>query len=130
MSTLFGSIRVSASGMAVGRTQMDVISVNLANANAMRVGGQAPYARRVVLVQGSPDGPRVVRVAEDPSPPRTSYDPQNPYADETGHVTYTNVEPIKEMVDMIAVSRAYEANVAAFNATKGMIRSALAILRA
>jgi flagellar basal-body rod protein FlgC len=42
-------------------------------------------------------------------------------------VTYSNVEPIFEMVDMIGASRAYEANIAAFNSARGMIRSALSI---
>jgi flagellar basal body rod protein FlgC len=31
------------------------------------------------------------------------------------------------MVDMISAGRAYEANIAAFNSAKGMIRSALSI---
>jgi flagellar basal-body rod protein FlgC len=44
-----------------------------------------------------------------------------------GFVTYSNVEPLFEMVNMMSASRAYEANIAAFNSTKTMIRSALQI---
>ncbi len=42
-------------------------------------------------------------------------------------MTYTNVEPVYEMVNMMSASRAYEANIAAFNSAKAMVRSALNI---
>jgi flagellar basal-body rod protein FlgC len=44
-------------------------------------------------------------------------------------VKMSNVQPVNEMVDMMSASRAYEANIAAFNTAKGMIKDALAIGR-
>jgi flagellar basal-body rod protein FlgC len=125
---LNSSLRISASGLAAERFRMDVISSNIANANTMKVGGQDPYRRRDVVLVGGSQGVTIARIVEDQSPFRQVVDRDNPNADpETGIVTYSNVEPVMEMVNMISASRAYEANIAAFNSAKGMIRSALSI---
>lgn len=49
-----------------------------------------------------------------------AYDPEHPDADENGYVHYPNVNVITEMTNMIDASRGYEANQAAFEATKAM----------
>ncbi len=127
MNTLSGAMRISASGLTAERFRMDVISSNIANASSMKIDGRDPYRRRDVALSGTPDGVRIVGIVEDQKPFRVVDDPGNRYADKEGRVTYTNVEPIHEMVNMIGASRAYEANIAAFNSAKGMIRSALSI---
>ena len=66
-------------------------------------------------------------MVEDQSPFRVVHEPGNPLADKDGNVTYSNVEPVQEMVNMMTASRAYEANVQAFTAAKGMVQSALNI---
>ena len=121
------AMRISSSGLAAERFRMDVISSNIANANSMRVNGKDPYRRRDVVLVGTEEGVRVQQIVEDQADFRRVVDPGNPYADEKGIVTYSNVEPITEMVNMMSASRAYEANIAAFNSAKGMIRSALQI---
>src|SRR4051794_16959182 len=108
------ALKISSSGLAAERFRMDVISANIANANSMRVNGKDPYRRRDVVLTGSPDGVEITKVVEDMSDFRKVVDPNNPYA-ENGVVTYSNVEPISEMVNMMSASRAYEANIAAFN---------------
>ena len=65
--------------------------------------------------------------ATDPTPFRMVYDPTHPDADANGYVAYPNVNVITEMVDMIAASRNYEANVAAIDAAKDMAKRALDI---
>lgn len=125
--TLGQSMRVSASGMAAERFRMDVISTNIANANSMKIGNQDPYRRRNVELHGDENGVRILRIIQDQSPLRQVYDPGNPYRDAKGFVYYSNVNPITEMVDMLSASRSYEANIAAFNSAKGMVRSALNI---
>lgn len=120
-------MRVSASGLNAERFRMDVISSNIANAGSMKVNGQDPYRRRSVEIMGNIDGVQITRILEDSRPFRVQYEPSNPNADKDGNVTYSNIEPINEMVDMIGASRAYEANIAAFNSAKGMIRSAMTI---
>ena len=127
MNTLASAMRTSASGLTAERFRMDVISSNIANASSMKIGGKDPYRRRDVALMGDQNGVRIMGIVEDNKPFRIVSDPGNPNADERGLVTYTNVEPIAEMVNMIGASRAYEANIAAFNSAKGMIKSALQI---
>jgi len=68
-----------------------------------------------------------VAVAPDASEFRVVYEPGHPDADEQGYVLMPNVDVITEMVDMIAASRAYEANVSAVQAAKDMFTQALKI---
>jgi len=68
-----------------------------------------------------------VGVAPDASDFRVVYDPGHPDADADGYLLLPNVNPITEMVDMIAASRAYEANVSAVQASKDMFSDALKI---
>ena len=63
----------------------------------------------------------------DTSPFKMVYDPTHPDADESGYVKTPNVNVVTEMVDMIAASRGYEANVTAINAGKQMAKDALDI---
>jgi flagellar basal-body rod protein FlgC len=64
---------------------------------------------------------------------RLVYDPTHPDAIKTGpqagYVEYPNVNIVSEMVDMIAASRAYEANSAVINGSKAMFTKALEIGR-
>ena len=121
------AMRISSSGLAAERTRMDVISGNIANANSVSAKGKEAYRRHNVELAASPEGVQVARITEDQSPLREEVDPTNPNADSKGIVRYSNVNPITEMVDMLGASRAYEANVAAFNAAKGMAKDALNI---
>ena len=66
-------------------------------------------------------------VREEPVKPRMVYDPNHPDAREDGMVLYPDVNTITEMVDMIAASRAYEANITVMNAAKDMANRALDI---
>ncbi|MBV6459853.1 MAG: Flagellar basal-body rod protein FlgC [Fimbriimonadaceae bacterium] len=125
--SLNSAMRVSATGLTAERFRMDVISVNIANANSSRVNGKEPYRRRDVELIGDANGVKISRIVEDKGPFVMKFEPGNPNADAEGMVLYSNVEPVSEMVNMIGASRAYEANIAAFNAVKGMIRSALTI---
>ena len=42
-----------------------------------------------------------------------------------GYVEMPNVNIMEEMVNLMSANRSYEANTAAFNATKNMVQSAL-----
>jgi flagellar basal-body rod protein FlgC len=68
-----------------------------------------------------------VGVAPDASDFRVVYDPGHPDADNEGYLLLPNVNPVTEMVDMIAASRAYEANVSAVQTSKDMFNDALKI---
>jgi flagellar basal-body rod protein FlgC len=108
---------------------MDVISGNIANANSVSTKDKEAYRRHTVELIGTPEGVKIGKVNVDNSELREEVDPNNPNADQNGVVHYSNVNPITEMVDMLGASRAYEANIAAFNSAKGMLKSALNIGR-
>lgn len=129
MSTLNGAMRVSATGLNAERMRMDVISGNIANANSMRTRTEDAYRRRMVVLETDGDGVKIRQIMEDPTPLRAVADPDHPLADAQGYVYYSNVNPVAEMVNLLSANRAYEANVAAFNSAKGMVRSALNIGR-
>jgi flagellar basal-body rod protein FlgC len=57
------------------------------------------------------------------------YDPGHPDANAEGYVSMPNVDPVTEMVDLIAASRAYEANVTAMQTAKTMFSKTLDLLR-
>jgi flagellar basal-body rod protein FlgC len=138
-----GTLAISSSALQAQRLRMDVIAANLANAQSTRTPEGGPYKRRDVVLEATPGGSfddllgaggsgavRVARVVEDEKPPRVVFDPGHPDADPQGYVAYPNVNPITEMVDLMAATRAYEANVAAVNATKRVLEAALSIGRA
>jgi flagellar basal-body rod protein FlgC len=128
--SMLSSFRISASALTAERYRMDVVSTNLANANTMRINGVDPYRRRIVAQSSESDGTvRIQNTLTDMTPFRVSHEPGNPHADESGYVTYSNVEPISEMAAMLTASRAYEANLQAFNVTRSMLQSALEIGR-
>lgn len=58
---------------------------------------------------------------------KTVYDPSHPDADEEGYVDLPNISVVEEMVDMIAASRAYEANATVAENVKTMMQSAMNI---
>ena len=134
---IFKGLEVSLTGMLVQRVRMDIASSNLANANSVDENGK-PYRRKVPIFEAVLDSTgdvpvyrvKVKKVVEDPSPLRLKYDPSNPLADKNGYVRLPNVDPIKEMVDMISAMRSYEANLTAFNTYKNSILNAIEILRA
>ncbi|NLN19605.1 MAG: flagellar basal body rod protein FlgC [Firmicutes bacterium] len=139
---MFRSFDISASGLTAERLRMDVIAGNVANANSTRSDRGGAYRRLMVVLQERSFGPsapherfsgagvRVFRIAEDPSPLPLVYNPSHPDARPDGYVEMPNVNPVAEMVDLIAAARAYEANVTVFNASKEMAKRALDIGRA
>lgn len=139
---------ISASALSAQRLRMDVISSNIANAETTRgsfVNGQfQPYKRKMVVIEplqqsfsnvlsqqmngnSVAQGVKVTSIKEDHSPNKLIYNPTHPDADVNGYVNMPNVDVTKEMVDMIAATRSYEANVTALNATKSMFVKALEI---
>ena len=150
--SLFQQLTLSSSALTAQRLRMDIISSNIANATTTRgrlVNGQwVPYQRKMVEVaprgqnqfdsfldmamqknQGAIQGVRVTRIVEDQTPFKLVYDPSHPEANAEGYVQLPNVDLTKEMVDMLSATRAYEANVTAFNAGKNMDMKALEIGR-
>jgi flagellar basal-body rod protein FlgC len=74
-------------------------------------------------------GVHIAQVAEDPAPPLRRYDPGHPDAGADGYVSYPDINPLTEMVDLMGATRAYGLNGSAVQAEKGMIASALEIAK-
>ena len=72
-------------------------------------------------------GVQVEQIYEREDGIKTIYDPSHPDADEEGYVDLPNVNIVEEMVDMIAASRAYEANATVAENVKTMMQSAMNI---
>lgn len=132
---MFGLFDISTSGLVAQRVRLETIASNIANQETLldAQGRFDPWRRRsVVLATGDPAdgselGTHVARIRE-----ADSFDlrflPGHPYADDRGYVRYPDVDPVLEQVDALDAVRAYEANIAAVEATKSMFASALAIL--
>lgn len=144
MMKAFNSLRISASGLSAERLRMDTIASNIANAETTRGENGQPYIRKIAVFQENLNkelnpsngkneqnmlGVKAVGIVEDPTPLRRVYDPTHPDADAEGYVTMPNVNILNEMADMIASTRAYEANVSAMNSEKSMFLKALEIGR-
>jgi len=131
---VFRSMDASASGMTAERLRMDIIASNIANANSTRTEAGGPYRRKMPVFAedrgaSGPNGTRVIAVAEDQTPLRRVFDPGHPDAGSDGYVMFPNVEPVKEMVDLITAMRAYEANATLVSTAKALASRALDIGR-
>jgi flagellar basal-body rod protein FlgC len=119
-------------------------SMNAATANGGAGAGSASVGIAGSGVPGSPalppllplpgtsnvaPGVRIAQVVEDPSPPLKRYDPGHPDAGPDGYVSYPDINPLTEMVDLMGATRAYGLNGSAVQAEKGMITSALEIAK-
>lgn len=142
---------ISAAGMTLERTRVEVAAMNLANANTVQnADGSGYQSMRVVATtaaagqpvdfgaallsqafgaEGGDAGFAVPQVSVQPDnvAPRRVYEPGNPYADATGFVNYAGVDNASQMVTMMSALRSYEANVAAMNMSKTLAVKALAI---
>jgi flagellar basal-body rod protein FlgC len=146
---LFNMFALSGAGMAVQRERMSVISGNLANAETTRTAEGGPYRRRNILFQAVPadvgfadllsesfferrEGLLSVEVAgirQSTRAPRQIFDPNHPDANGAGYVSFPDINVIEEMVDLMSAVRSYEANLTAYNTTKGLVRRLLEIGR-
>jgi flagellar basal-body rod protein FlgC len=135
---MIGAFDVTSSALVAQRTRLDVIAGNIANAEVTRQedGTIRPYRRRFVSFmngdgQGGP-GVHVDELAEDASPFRLRYAPNNPDRIKEGpnkdYVQLPNVNITMEYVDAMEATRAYEANTAMMNLTRGMVQQALRLL--
>jgi len=138
---LMSAMKVSSAGLSVQRARMNVVSSNLANANTTRTKEGGPYRRKQAVVGAVPlennafagtlsgeiSKPSIIEVKEDPSEFPKVYDPSHPDADENGNVSLPNVNMMREMVDMLSATRAYEANAAVIGTIKNMANKAIDI---
>ena len=122
---------ISGSAASAQSQRLNVVASNLANADTVAgPNGQAYKARQVtfqteLMGQTANDataaGVRVSTVSEDQTPGRRVHDPKHPSADADGFVTYSNVNAVEEMVNMISASRSYQNNLEVMNTAKTLL---------
>jgi flagellar basal-body rod protein FlgC len=76
-----------------------------------------------------PGGVAVTAVISDASAPLQRYDPQHPDAGPDGFVSYPDINPLTEMVDLMGATRSYGATASAIQAEKSMVASSFEILK-
>jgi flagellar basal-body rod protein FlgC len=155
---LFSVMDVSGSALKAERVRAEVVAANMANAETTRTADGTPYRRHEVVFaqagntfadamqsQGvglgvhlasmntgataAQGGVEVAGVVEDNSAPLMRYEPGHPDADKDGYVSYPDINPLTEMVDLMGATRAYGANASALTAEKNMVNSSLDILK-
>ena len=126
---------VAGSAASAQSQRLNVVASNLANADTVAgPNGQAYKARQVTfqtqLMGANANDPTaagvvVSTVTEDQSAGRRVHDPANPSADADGYVTYSNVNAVDEMVNMISASRSYQNNIEVMNTAKSLMLKTL-----
>ena len=141
MIDLLPGIRSTASALAAERTRLDVIGQNIANLNTTRGLDGGPYRRQQVVFEsvlddriGRPDNLplqsiRVSQIQKDLRPPKMVYEPGHPDANAQGMVAMPDINLYEEMVDLIAASRSFEANLAVMKSARTLAMQELAIGR-
>ena len=142
---LFNILDISAAGMDVQQARLQAAALNLANSRTSTAPGAEPY-RPLSVVVHSVSTPSVVATLDGagdasetlPRPvvaqtvptsvaPRLVYDPGHPDADARGFVSLPGVDPISSMMELISISREYEANLRAFDVTRALLQKTLDI---
>ena len=147
--SFFDAINISATGLTAERTEMDVTSENLANAQSTNNG--TPYKPQAVELQsvgsgntfqselasamggnrhcGTPGGVQVSGIVTENVPDQLVYSPGNPQANAQGYVKEPNIQPVTEMTNLIQESNSYQADVTAMETSKQMYSETLSLLK-
>lgn len=141
---VFDILKISASGLKAQRARMEVIAGNLSNVHTTRTEEGGPYKKKEVVFVSSDvsdekefgslfskkiEGVRIESVRESEKEFEKVFDPNHPDADQEGYVMFPNVNLMEEMTDMVAATRAYEANVNVMNTTKEMLIKSLDLIK-
>jgi flagellar basal-body rod protein FlgC len=142
--SMFRIFDVAGSAVSAQSQRLNVVASNLANADTVAgPDGQAYKARQVVFqttLVGARDtlgggvpfggdpasaGVTVSTITESDAAGRRTYDPKHPQADAEGYVTFSNVNPVEEMVNMISASRSYQNNIEVMTTAKQLLLKTL-----
>jgi flagellar basal-body rod protein FlgC len=137
---MFGVLDISSAGMDVQQARLEVAASNIANTRTTGTGAAAYKPLAVVVhsaiaeaqgAAGTPYNaaqlpmPVVADVVEQDVAPKLVYDPGHPDADARGMVALPGVDPVTSMLDLISISRSYEANLRAFDITRSLLQRTL-----
>ena len=132
--SLISSLHVASTALHAQSLRLNTVASNMANADSTVDTYGRPYRSKQVVFRSVPmedigaDGVEVMSIVESDAPGRRTYEPEHPKADAQGFVTYPNVNPIEEMVNMISASRSYQMNLEAMNSARELMQRSLDIL--
>ena len=125
------SLKIAAQGLNAERIRMNVISSNLANINTDDAGNGLPYVKKEPLFKTVKFknylGVEVEKIENAKNPFSEKYDPGNPLANKAGYVKTPNISAIRELVNMMSATRAYQADAQVISESKAMSQSSLQI---
>ncbi|MEY2410425.1 MAG: flagellar basal-body rod protein FlgC [Verrucomicrobiota bacterium] len=138
MINILPGVNLTTAALNAERVRMEVISQNIANVNTTRGLDGKPYQREHVVFEtvlrqaagdsiGSPQQVIASRIEKDERAPNLVYEPGHPDANSDGMVAMPNINMQQEMVDLIAASRAFEANLAVMKNARSLALQSLAI---
>jgi flagellar basal-body rod protein FlgC len=128
LSSIFN---IAGSAISAQSQRLNTVASNIANADTVAAPGAEPYRAKQVVFQSTPmgnqvsQGVKVTQVTEDNAPARRVYDPHHPLADKDGYISFSNVNVVDEMVNMIAASRSYQNNIETMNTAKSLLLKTL-----
>jgi len=137
MMSMFQIFNVSGSAISAQSQRLNVVASNLANADTVAGPDGTAYKARQVTFQtqlmgqtgqigdAAAAGVKVSNITEDQTAGRRVHDPKHPGADADGYVTYSNVNAVEEMVNMISASRSYQNNIEVMNTAKTLLLKTL-----
>ena len=153
---ILSSIQNSVRGMKSQTKRLELVSDNIANADQVAKPGEKVYQKKRLVSRDFEPYKRKMRdsvlsvkkshrkhidkfqhkenkkqfknyeIIEEEKM-QLVYDPAHPYADENGYIRKPEINVVEEMVDLMSLSRTYEANVQTFNSTKDIAKKALEI---
>jgi flagellar basal-body rod protein FlgC len=132
--SLFKIFDTAASGMSAQSLRLNLVSSNMANADAVSSSIDQTYRARqpvfqTVLDQTNPEaaasGVRMAGVVESQAPLVQEYAPDHPLANEEGYIFRPNVNMVEEMANMLSASRSYQGNVEVANSAKQLLLATL-----
>jgi len=133
--SMFRVLDISSAGLSVEQTRLEAASSNLANANTTRTKDGAMYQPLAVVVgsqvvdgtAGMVQKPVVMDMVSTNAKPRLVYEPGHPDANEKGFVTKPGIDTLSTMMDLMSISRSYEANLRVFDITRTLLQKTLEI---
>ena len=150
--TFFDLLDTASNGLEAQRIRMDIVSKNIANSSTPGYKREIPvFSQKNVspfaivmakelgikeadlsnFLSGKEPGKgiQVSQILTDKTPGPKIYMPEHPDADKDGYIEMSNVDPMKEMLEMMYAVRNYKANLSIVEMTKSAIKETFSIAK-
>jgi len=125
---------ISLFGMNYERARLEAASLNIANANVLSSKASTTYKPVVASTNALTSFNNILQTNDTvmltenlASKSQAIFKPEHPLANKNGYIFQPSINIAEEMITLNSATRAYEANVKAFNAYREMSAKALEI---